>query len=101
MGACVKMQSIHYIIKGKRGSCGFVDLLAPGRGSYEDDGIRLLFPDHRDDFLGIGLDAVPGGTAVGLITDLIEHIVVVSKSFRHFPEKGDRLIFVLIRVAIT
>ena len=65
MGACVKMQSIHYIIKGKRGRCGFVDLLAPGRGSYEDDGIRLLFPDHRDDFLGVRLDAVPGSTAVG------------------------------------
>ena len=95
------MQSIHYIIKGKRGRCGFVDLLAPGRGSYEDDGIRLLFPDHRDDFLGVRLDAVPGGAAVGLIADLIEHIVVVGKSFRHFPEKGDRLIFVLIRVAIT
>ena len=101
MGACVKMQGIHYIIKGKRGSCCFVDFLAPGRGSYEDDGIRLLFPDHRDDFLGIGLDAVPGGTAVGFITDLIEHIVIVGKSFRHFPEKGDRLIFVLIRVTIT
>ena len=101
MGACVEMQRIHYIAVIQRRSGSLVDLLTPGRGSYEDDGIRLLFPDHRDDFLGVGLDAVPGGTTVGLITDLIEHIVVVGKSFRHFPEKGDRLIFVLIRVTIT
>ena len=101
MGACVEMQRIHYIAVIQRRSGSLVDLLTPGWCSHENYGIRLLRPDHRDDFLGIGLDAVPGGTAVGLITDLIEHIVVVSKSFRHFPEKGDRLIFVLVRITVT
>ena len=95
------MQSIHYIIKGKRGSCGFVDLLAPGRGSYEDDGIRLLFPDHRDDFLGIGLDAVPGGTAVGLITDFVDHIGIIFVFFCHFFEKLQSFFLILLRVSIT
>ena len=46
-------------------------------------------------------ETISESTAVGFITDLIEHIVIVGKSFRHFPEKGDRLIFVLIRVTIT
>ena len=40
-------------------------------------------------------------TAVVFIADLIEHIVVVGKNFRHFPEKGDRLIFVLVRITVT
>ena len=101
MGACVEMQRIHYIAVIQRRSGSLVDLLTPGWCSHENYGIRLLRPDHRDDFFCVRLDAVPGSTAVGFIADFIEHIVVVGKSFHHFPEKGDRLIFVLIRVAIT
>ncbi len=56
------------------------DLLAPYGSAHDHHRVRIVFPDNRDHFPCIAFNAVPGGIAIGLIADLIEHMGLILKA---------------------
>ena len=54
------MQGVHDVVIARYGVRGsLVHILGPVRGAHQDDAVRILFPDNRDDLFGIGLYVVP------------------------------------------
>ena len=53
------------------------EILVILRGADNDQRLRGILPDDRNDFFRIGFDIAPGGGAVRFVADLIDHIRAV------------------------
>ena len=95
------MQGIHDIVKIQRISGGLVDILAPGRGAYQDDGVLVVCANNGNHLIGIAFHAFPCGVAVGLIADFIYNICVIGILGGYFLKEGKSVRFMDVRVSIV
>ena len=72
------MKRVHQIVVSRDRTCrSLINLLRPVRCSDNDDGILVVLADYRNHRLGVRLDGLPVRSAVRLIADFIEYIIVV------------------------
>ena len=76
-----------------------IHVLAPGRGTHDNDAIRVEITDNRNNLIGVALDAAPLG-AVRFIGNFIDQVLRCTVAVGHFGEEGLGLSLVNIRVAV-
>ena len=101
MSGCIEVQGIHNIVIACDGILGsLVHTLRPLGRTNQYNGILVVLTDNRDDLLGVALHILPGGAAVGLVADLVDHIVVVLIFLAHQLEEILGLGKVLVGILI-
>ena len=100
MGCRIEVQRVHDVVEFERVARGIHEVAVKGRGAHDDDGPRTVFADDGDDLLGVGLHIGPGGLAVWLVADLVDHVGDACIFAADLVEEGLSLLEVLIGIVV-
>ena len=88
MGGCIEMKGIHHILHTlDRALCHDINILVPMRTAHQDDIIRIILSDFRDDGFSVYLQVFPF-ILYRFIVEFVKHMRIFTILLRHFSEEG-------------
>ena len=101
MSISIEVKSVNAVFVRKLVAKHLIYVLTPCACAADYDSVTVVFSDSAYNALTITLySACPCDSAVRLVADLVNNVIVVLVGLSHFCEELDSVIFVVVRVLV-